>query len=75
MPAFQPLSVHGWTSVFLLDYCRLCGAIERGLRHFLLCWLTLDFQSVISHRRIPWNTPLQLGIEPGSHDMTFVKSV
>ena len=29
----QPASVHGWTSAFLLDVHRLCGAIEGKLSH------------------------------------------
>jgi len=31
---FKPLSVHGWTSAFLLDVHRLRGAIEGRLSHF-----------------------------------------
>jgi len=31
---FQPSSVHGWISAFLLNIHRLCGAIEGRLSHF-----------------------------------------
>ena len=33
-PLFEPLSVHGWTSTFLLAVHRLCGAIEGRLSQF-----------------------------------------
>ena len=34
---FQPLSVHDWTSAFLLNVHRLCGAIEGKIEpHWLI---------------------------------------
>jgi len=48
---FQPLSVHGWTSVFLLNVHRVSDAIEGRFSHLLPRWL--------------WNTLPRLGIEPG----------
>jgi len=42
--SFQPFSVHGWTSVFLHDVHRLCGAIEGRLRHFLPHWPRMGWQ-------------------------------
>ena len=62
---YQPLSVRGWTSAFLLDFHRLCGAIEGRLSHFLPHWLRTGWQSMTSQGIIPWNTPPWLGIEPG----------
>jgi len=38
----QLLSVRGWTSAFLLEFYRLCSAIERRLSHFLPCTLAQD---------------------------------
>ena len=42
----------------------LCGAIEGRLSYFCH-WLRTGWQGVISQRKIPWNTPPWLGIEPG----------
>jgi len=36
---FQPSSIHGWISAFLLDVHWLCGAIEGKLSNFLPRWL------------------------------------
>jgi len=49
---FQPLSVHGWTSAFVLDVHRLCSAIEARLSHFQPRWLRAGWQSVISQGKI-----------------------
>jgi len=65
---YQPLSVRGWTSAFLLAVHRLCGVIEGRLSHFLPRWLRRGWQSVIRQGKIPWNTPPWLGIEPGRTD-------
>jgi len=62
---YQPSSVLGWTSAFLLAVLRLCGVIEGRLSHFLPRWLRIGWQSVISQGKIPWNTQPWLGIEPG----------
>jgi len=62
---YQPLSVHGWTSAFLLAVHSLCGVIEGRLSHFLPRWLRTGWQSAISQGKIPWNAPPWLGIEPG----------
>ena len=62
---FQPSSVHGWTSAFLLTVHRLCGVIEERLSHFLPCWLRMGWRSAVSQGKIPWNAPPWLGIEPG----------
>jgi len=62
---FQPSSIHGWTSAFLLAVHRLSGVLEQRLSHFLSRWLRTGWQSVISQRKIPWNTPPWLEIEPG----------
>jgi len=35
----QPFSVHGWTSAFLLNFHRFCGAVEGRWSHFLPHWL------------------------------------
>jgi len=61
----QQSSVRGWTSAFLLTAHRLCAVIEGRLSHFLPRWLRTGWQSVISQGKIPWNTPLWLGSEPG----------
>ena len=42
---YQPSSVRGWTSAFLLTVHRLCGVIEGRLSHFLPRWLRTDWQS------------------------------
>jgi len=47
---FQPCSVHGWTSAFLPDVRRLCGAIEGRLGHFLPRWIRAGWQAVIRNR-------------------------
>jgi len=52
------MSVRGWTSAFLLDFHRLCNAIEGRLSHFLQCWLKTGWQNVISQVKIPWKMPL-----------------
>jgi len=57
--------VGGWTSTFLLTVHRLCGVIEGRLSYLLPHWLRTGWQSVISQGKIPWNTPVWLGIEPG----------
>ena len=62
---YQPSSIHGWTSAFLLTVHRLCGVFEGRLGHFLPRWLRTGWQSVISQGKIPWNTPPWLGNEPG----------
>jgi len=49
---YQPLSVHGWTSAFLLAVHRLCGVFEGWLSHFLPRWLRTGWQSVISSLEI-----------------------
>jgi len=49
----QPLSVHGWTLIFLLDFHRLCGVIEGRLSHFLPRWLRTGWQSAINQEKIP----------------------
>jgi len=59
---YQPLSVRGWTSAFLLAVHGLCGVI---LSHFLPRWLRTGWQSVISQGKIPWDTPPWPGVEPG----------
>jgi len=50
---YQPSSVRGWTSAFLLAVHRLCGVIEGRLSHFLPRWLKTGWQSVISQGKIP----------------------
>jgi len=50
---YQPSSVHGWTSAFLLAVHRLCGVIEGRLSHFLPPWLRTGWQSAISQGKIP----------------------
>jgi len=45
---YQPLSVRGWTSAFLLAVHRLCGVIEGRLSHFMPRWLRTGWQSAIS---------------------------
>jgi len=62
---YQPLSVHCWTSAFLLTVHRLRDVIEGRLSHFLPRWLRTGWQGAISQGKIPWNTPPWLGIEPG----------
>jgi len=64
-------SAHRWTSAFLLDVHRLCGAIEGRLSHFLQHWLRMGWQSVISQKKIPWNTLPWLGTEPGEEGLTI----
>jgi len=69
------LSVHSWTSAFLLAVNRLCGVIEGRLSHFLQRWLRTGRQSVISRGKIPWNTPPRLGIESGPHGGQTVRFI
>ena len=45
---YQPSSLRGWTSAFLLAVHRSCGVIEGRLSHFLRRWLRTGWQSVIS---------------------------
>jgi len=49
---FQPLSLHRWTSAFLLAVYRLCGVIEGRLSHFPPCWLRMGWQSVTSQETL-----------------------
>ena len=63
--SYQPSSVRGWTSAFLLAVHRLCGIFEGRLSHFLPRWLRTGWKSAISQGKIPWNTAPWLGIEPG----------
>jgi len=69
------LSVHGWTSAFLLDVHKLCGAIEGRLSHFPPRWLRTGWHSVIRQGKIPWNTPPQLGIESGPQEGQTVRLI
>ena len=62
---FQPLSDRGWTSAFLSNFDRLCGAIQGRLGHHLRSWLRSSWQSVIIQGKSPWNT---LGIEPSHRE-------
>ena len=62
---YQPSSVRGWISAFLLAVHRLCGVIERRLSYFLPCWLRTGWQSIVSQGKFPWNTLPWLGIELG----------
>ena len=58
---YQPSSVRGWTSAFLLTVHRLCGVIEGRLSHFLPRWLRTDWQSAgiePGPRRGQWAIPL-----------------
>jgi len=74
---FQPLTVRGWSSAFLLDDHRLCGAIEGRLSHFLPHWLRTGWQSLTGQGKIPWNTPPWLGVEfglQGGQTMRFTHS-
>jgi len=48
---YQPSSVRGWTSAFILALHRLCGVIEGRLSHFLSRWLKTGWQSVISQKK------------------------
>jgi len=52
---FQPLSVPGWTSAFLLDIHRLGDAIEGRLSH---CFATLA-QDGLAECDQPWKNPLK----------------
>jgi len=63
---FQLFSVRGWTSAFLLDVHRLCGAIEGRVSHFVPHWFRMGWHSVISQGKIPGNIWPWLGIEPES---------
>ena len=49
----QPLSVHGWTSAFLLDAQFVWRYWGGGLSPFLPRWLRTGWQSVISQEKIP----------------------
>ena len=62
---YQPSSVSGCTSAFLLAVHRLCDVIEGRLCFFLPHWLRTGWQSAISQGKIPWNTYLWPRIEPG----------
>ena len=66
LPGFyQPSSVRGGISAFLLAVHRLCGVVEGRLSHFLPRWPRPGWQSAISQGKISWNTPPWVGIELG----------
>jgi len=50
--------------------CRLCGAIEGRLSHFLPCGLRMGWHSVISQGKIALNTPHGRELNPG-HGMNI----
>jgi len=64
----QPLSVRGWTLVFLFNFYRLCGTIKGRFRQSLSCWLRTGWQSMITQEKIPRNTPPWPGIGHGRTD-------
>jgi len=59
------MSVHSWSSAFLLNVHMLCGDIEGRLSHFLPRWLRTGWQNVMSQGEIPWYTPQTLQLNLG----------
>ena len=63
----QPLPVGGWTLAFILNFHRLCCAIEGRLNHFQPRWPRTGWQP----GKIPWNTPSRPEIEPSHWEVNL----
>ena len=74
---FHSAIVCPWLNFRFLNVHRSCSAIEGRMSHFLRRWLRTGWQSVINQKKIPWNTPPWLGIEPeprGGETVRFICS-